>query len=218
MQHACSCEARRLPRGSHARACVRRVRDFEVIDAFPFGIQFSWERDGEQTTTVLFERNGPIPAAKMLTFFRCALPQECAAAAAHRISGVYAIRQCLRLQPAWLTVKSLNGCVHTGRGVPAGGLSVSEPLTGPAKAARAAQESAVHADGRVHGGLAAAGRLRPHDRHLHRRPAAARAERGRGEGEAEGQGARPARHAQAAARRPAAARLRERACIWRREA
>jgi len=48
------------------------VRDFEVIDAFPFGIQFSWERDGEQTTTVLFERNGPIPAAKMLTFFRCA--------------------------------------------------------------------------------------------------------------------------------------------------
>lgn len=48
------------------------MRDFEVIDAFPFGIQFSWERDGEQTTTVLFERNGPIPAAKMLTFFRCA--------------------------------------------------------------------------------------------------------------------------------------------------
>ena len=48
-----------------------RVRDFEVIDAFPFGIQFSWEKDGEPTTTVLFERNGPIPSAKMLTFFRC---------------------------------------------------------------------------------------------------------------------------------------------------
>ena len=48
-----------------------RVRDFEVIDAFPFGIQFSWEKDGETTTTVLFERNGQIPSAKMLTFFRC---------------------------------------------------------------------------------------------------------------------------------------------------
>ena len=47
-----------------------RVRDFEVIDAFPFGIQFSWEKDGETTTTVLFERNGQIPSAKMLTFFR----------------------------------------------------------------------------------------------------------------------------------------------------
>ncbi len=55
-----------------------RVRDFEVIDAFPFGIQFSWDKDGEQTTTVLFERNGPIPSAKMLTFFRCgALPLLC---------------------------------------------------------------------------------------------------------------------------------------------
>ena len=52
---------------------VGRVRDFEVIDAFPFGIQFSWEKDGETTTTVLFERNGQIPSAKMLTFFRCVL-------------------------------------------------------------------------------------------------------------------------------------------------
>ncbi|KAK9827583.1 hypothetical protein WJX81_000587 [Elliptochloris bilobata] len=49
---------------------IFRVRDFEVIDAFPFGIQFTWEKDGEPTTTVLFERNGPIPSAKMLTFFR----------------------------------------------------------------------------------------------------------------------------------------------------
>ena len=50
------------------------MRDFEVIDAFPFGIQFSWEKDGETTTTVLFEHNGQIPSAKMLTFFRC-VPQ-----------------------------------------------------------------------------------------------------------------------------------------------
>ncbi len=47
-----------------------RVRDFEVIEAFPFGIQFEWEKDGEHTTSVLFERMGPIPSAKMLTFFR----------------------------------------------------------------------------------------------------------------------------------------------------
>lgn len=51
---------------------MRRVRDFEVIEAFPFGIQFEWEKDGEHTTSVLFERMGPIPSAKMLTFFRSA--------------------------------------------------------------------------------------------------------------------------------------------------
>jgi heat shock protein 4 len=49
---------------------VCRVRDFEVIEAFPFGIGFQWEKDGERTTSTLFERNGPIPSAKMLTFFR----------------------------------------------------------------------------------------------------------------------------------------------------
>ncbi|KAK9830242.1 hypothetical protein WJX72_010520 [[Myrmecia] bisecta] len=49
---------------------IFRVRDFEVIDSFPFGTEFTWEKDGEPTTTVLFERNGPIPSAKMLTFFR----------------------------------------------------------------------------------------------------------------------------------------------------
>ncbi len=199
------------PQPAHKRARMRRVRDFEVIDAFPFGIQFSWERDGEQTTTVLFERNGPIPAAKMLTFFRCALPQS----PLQRLSTASAVPATA---DSLARCRNLKICVCVGRGMPAGGPPARGPLTGPAKPARAPQESAVHADGRVHGGLAAAGRLRPHDRHLHRRPAAARAERGRGEGEAEGQGARPARRAQAAARRPAAARLRERACVWRREA
>lgn len=41
-----------------------------MIEAFPFGIEFQWEKDGERTTSTLFERNGPIPSAKMLTFFR----------------------------------------------------------------------------------------------------------------------------------------------------
>ncbi|EIE18231.1 heat shock protein 70E [Coccomyxa subellipsoidea C-169] len=49
---------------------IFRVRDFEVIEAFPFGIEFQWDKDGERITSVLFERNGPIPSAKMLTFFR----------------------------------------------------------------------------------------------------------------------------------------------------
>lgn len=47
-----------------------RVRDFEVVDIFPFGIVFDWEKDGEATFTVLFERNCPIPSAKVLTFHR----------------------------------------------------------------------------------------------------------------------------------------------------
>jgi hypothetical protein len=53
------------------------VRDFEIIDIFPYGIDFAWDKDGERITSTLFERNGPIPSAKMLTFFRraaCAAP------------------------------------------------------------------------------------------------------------------------------------------------
>ena len=48
------------------------MRDFEILEAFPFGITFSWEKDGEPNQSVLFERNGPIPSVKMLTFMRCA--------------------------------------------------------------------------------------------------------------------------------------------------
>ena len=50
------------------------MRDFEIIDIYPYGIAFSWDKDGEPTSSVLFERNGPIPSAKMLTFFRWVLP------------------------------------------------------------------------------------------------------------------------------------------------
>ena len=60
---------------------VCRVRDFEVIEAFPFGNEFQWEKDGERTSSTLFERNGPIPSAKMLTFFRsvlqCSYSNQC---------------------------------------------------------------------------------------------------------------------------------------------
>lgn len=52
---------------------VCRVRDFEVIDKTPFGIEFSWEKDGQPVTSVLFERNTPIPSVKQLTFYRCVL-------------------------------------------------------------------------------------------------------------------------------------------------
>ena len=51
-------------------ALLCRVRDFEVVDIFPFGIAFDWDKDGEHTSTVLFERNCLIPSAKVLTFHR----------------------------------------------------------------------------------------------------------------------------------------------------
>lgn len=47
-----------------------RVKEFDVIDIFPFGVTFTWTKDGEATTTTLFERGGAIPSAKMLTFYR----------------------------------------------------------------------------------------------------------------------------------------------------
>lgn len=47
-----------------------RVRDFEVMDIYPYGIQLSWEKDGVPTSNIVFDRNGPIPSVKSLTFYR----------------------------------------------------------------------------------------------------------------------------------------------------
>lgn len=47
-----------------------KVREFQVQDAFPYGVQFSWEKDGETQTSVVFERGSHVPSAKMLTFYR----------------------------------------------------------------------------------------------------------------------------------------------------
>jgi heat shock protein 4 len=47
-----------------------RVRDFQVLDSFPYGVQFSWEKDGQAVTSVVFERGSLVPSAKMLTFYR----------------------------------------------------------------------------------------------------------------------------------------------------
>mmetsp|Transcript_5796 Transcript_5796/g.10058 ORF Transcript_5796/g.10058 Transcript_5796/m.10058 type:complete len:782 (+) Transcript_5796:126-2471(+) len=49
---------------------VFKVRDFEVIDACPYPVDFHWEKDGKPTSQRLFERGSPFPAAKMLTFLR----------------------------------------------------------------------------------------------------------------------------------------------------
>lgn len=47
-----------------------KVREFQVQDAFPYGVQFSWDREGEMVTSVVFERGSHVPSAKMLTFYR----------------------------------------------------------------------------------------------------------------------------------------------------
>ena len=48
------------------------MRDFEVIDIFPYGVEVSWEKDGEKVSSVVFPRNGPLPSLKSLTFFKYA--------------------------------------------------------------------------------------------------------------------------------------------------
>ena len=50
-----------------------RVRDFEVVDIYPFGVEFTWEKDGQPHTQLLFDRNSTVPSAKLLTLFRCAV-------------------------------------------------------------------------------------------------------------------------------------------------
>lgn len=47
-----------------------KVREFQVQDTFPYGVQFSWEKDGDKQTSVVFERGSHVPSAKMLTFYR----------------------------------------------------------------------------------------------------------------------------------------------------
>ena len=47
-----------------------RVRDFEVIDIYPFGVQLTWEKEGSPTTSIVFEKGGSLPSTKSLTFYR----------------------------------------------------------------------------------------------------------------------------------------------------
>ena len=47
-----------------------RVRDFEVIDKAPYGVVFSWEKDGKLVESNAFERNSSIPSVKAISVFR----------------------------------------------------------------------------------------------------------------------------------------------------
>jgi hypothetical protein len=47
-----------------------RVRDFEVIELFPFGVSLDFQKDGEMTSNVVFQRKGTIPDVKVITFYR----------------------------------------------------------------------------------------------------------------------------------------------------
>lgn len=47
-----------------------RVREFQVQDSFPYTVEFSWDKDGEVSTNVVFSKGSHVPCAKMLTFYR----------------------------------------------------------------------------------------------------------------------------------------------------
>lgn len=47
------------------------------MDVYPFGVQLTWEKEGAPTTSVVFERNGPLPSTKSLTFYRYLLSYLC---------------------------------------------------------------------------------------------------------------------------------------------
>ena len=48
------------------------MRDFQLIDASPFGFSFTWEKDGQPFTNTIFERGCPLPNSKVVTTFKCA--------------------------------------------------------------------------------------------------------------------------------------------------
>ena len=48
-----------------------KVREFDVVDSFPFPISINYVGDGGEVKDMeLFERNSPVPVTKMMTFFR----------------------------------------------------------------------------------------------------------------------------------------------------
>ena len=81
----------------HTQQCLYRVRDFQVIDASPFGFAFTWDKDGTPTTSTLFERGSSFPNSKVLTLNRRALLLACFSRCPHKA-------RCLpiQLQPVQL--------------------------------------------------------------------------------------------------------------------
>ena len=51
-------------------ALHRRVRDFEVIDKAPYGVVFSWEKDGKVVESNVFDRNSSTPSVKAISVSR----------------------------------------------------------------------------------------------------------------------------------------------------
>lgn len=49
---------------------VFKVREYEVVDAVPYTVVFSWDKDGEAVDQKMFERGSTYPVTKMLTFLR----------------------------------------------------------------------------------------------------------------------------------------------------
>ena len=43
-----------------------------MIDTVALGVAFSWDKEGQPITSVIFDRNSPLPSVKLLTFYRCA--------------------------------------------------------------------------------------------------------------------------------------------------
>lgn len=51
---------------------VMQVRDFDVVDAAPYGVDFQYTGDDGTKTLHMFEKNSHVPNNKLLTVFRCA--------------------------------------------------------------------------------------------------------------------------------------------------
>ena len=46
--------------------------EFQVVECFPFDVNVTFEKEGQQVTAALFPKGTHIPSAKMLTFIRYA--------------------------------------------------------------------------------------------------------------------------------------------------
>ncbi|CAD7694806.1 unnamed protein product [Ostreobium quekettii] len=68
--HAKECVSRGCALQCAMLSPIFRVRSFEVVDSQQFSIVFKWDKEGQSTTNMMFEKGTGYPCTKLLTFIR----------------------------------------------------------------------------------------------------------------------------------------------------
>lgn len=48
----------------------QQVREYDVVDAVPYAVDFTWDKEGAPTTQTVFDKYSAFPSTKAITFMR----------------------------------------------------------------------------------------------------------------------------------------------------